>query len=248
VAKIAAAFYPKDVIVRMSDFKSNEYANLIGGSEFEPVEDNPMIGFRGASRYYDEAYQEGFSLECLAMRKVRNEMGLVNVKLMIPFCRTVEEGRLVVAEMRKHGLVQGKNGLELYMMCEIPSNVIMADEFAEIFDGFSIGSNDLTQLMLGLDRDSEKVSHIFDERDPAVKKMIELVIERAKKSGKKIGICGQGPSDYPEFAEFLVRCGIDSISLNPDTVVKTTDRILQVEKELGIPRRKDSDKKASAAN
>ena len=243
VAKIAAAFYPKDVIVRLSDFKSNEYANLIGGIEFEPVEDNPMIGFRGASRYYDESYQEGFSLECKAMKKVRNEMGLINVKLMIPFCRTVEEGRLVIAEMRKHGLIQGENGLEVYVMCEVPSNVIMADEFAEIFDGFSIGSNDLTQLMLGLDRDSEKVSHIFDERDPAVKKMVQLVIERAKKNGRKIGICGQAPSDYPEFAEFLVRCGIDSISLNPDTVIKTTDRILQVEKDLGIPRRKDSDKK-----
>ena len=248
VAKIAAAFYPKDVIVRLSDFKSNEYANLIGGIEFEPVEDNPMIGFRGASRYYDESYQEGFSLECKAMKKVRNEMGLINVKLMIPFCRTVEEGRLVIAEMRKHGLIQGENGLEIYVMCEVPSNVIMADEFAEIFDGFSIGSNDLTQLMLGLDRDSEKVSHIFDERDPAVKKMVQLVIEKAKKNGRKIGICGQAPSDYPEFAEFLVRCGIDSISLNPDTVIKTTDRILQVEKDLGIPRRKDSEKKLSAAS
>jgi pyruvate,water dikinase len=182
------------------------------------------------------------------MKKVRDEMGLINVKLMIPFCRTVEEGRLVVAEMRKHGLIQGKNGLELYMMCEIPSNVIMADEFAEIFDGFSIGSNDLTQLMLGLDRDSEKVSHVFDERDPAVKKMVQLIIESAKKNGKKIGICGQAPSDYPEFAEFLVRCGIDSISLNPDTVIKTTDRILQVEKELGIPRRKDSEEEILAAN
>jgi pyruvate,water dikinase len=240
VSKIAAAFYPKDVIVRMSDFKSNEYANLIGGSEFEPVEDNPMIGFRGASRYYDESYQEGFALECRAMVKVRDEMGLTNVKLMIPFCRTVEEGRLVVAEMRKHGLVQGKNGLELYVMCEIPSNVIMADEFAEVFDGFSIGSNDLTQLVLGLDRDSEKVSHVFDERDPAVKKMVQFVIESAKKNRKKIGICGQAPSDYPEFAEFLVRCGIDSISLNPDTVIKTTDKILQLEKELGISRRKES--------
>jgi pyruvate,water dikinase len=248
VAKIGAAFYPRDVIVRMSDFKSNEYANLIGGSEFEPVEDNPMIGFRGASRYYDESYQEGFALECMAMKKVRDEMGLINVKLMIPFCRTVEEGRLVVAEMRKHGLIQGKNGLEIYMMCEIPSNVIMADEFAEVFDGFSIGSNDLTQLLLGLDRDSEKVSHIFDERDPSVKKMVQLVIERAKKNGKKIGICGQAPSDYPEFAEFLVRCGIDSISLNPDTVIKTTDRILQVEKELGIPRRKDSEELKLAAS
>jgi pyruvate,water dikinase len=248
VAKIAAAFYPKDVIVRMSDFKSNEYANLIGGIEFEPVEDNPMIGFRGASRYYDESYQEGFALECMAMKKVRNEMGLTNVKLMIPFCRTVEEGRLVIAEMRKHGLIQGENGLEIYVMCEVPSNVIMADEFAEIFDGFSIGSNDLTQLMLGLDRDSEKVSHIFDERDPAVKKMVQLLIERAKKNGRKIGICGQAPSDYPEFAEFLVRCGIDSISLNPDTVIKTTDRILQVEKELGISRRKDLGKAQKAPN
>jgi pyruvate,water dikinase len=232
----------------MSDFKSNEYANLIGGSEFEPVEDNPMIGFRGASRYYDEAYREGFALECLAMKKVRDEMGLTNVKLMIPFVRTVEEGRLVVAEMRKYGLVQGQNGLELYMMCEIPSNVIMADEFSEIFDGFSIGSNDLTQLVLGLDRDSEKVSHIFDERDNAVKRMVQLIIERAKKNGKKIGICGQAPSDYPEFAEFLVRCGIDSISLNPDTVVKMTERILQVEKELKIPRKKDPGRKKLAAS
>jgi pyruvate, water dikinase len=242
VAKIAAAFYPKDVIVRMSDFKSNEYANLIGGSEFEPVEDNPMIGFRGASRYYDEDYQEGFGLECFAMKKVRDEMGLTNVKLMIPFCRTVEEGRLVVAEMRKYGLVQGENDLEIYVMCEIPSNVIMADEFSEVFDGFSIGSNDLTQLVLGLDRDSEKISHIFDERDPAVKRMVQWVIEKAKKNGRKIGICGQAPSDYPEFAQFLVRCGIDSISLNPDTVIKTTDKILQVEKELGIPRRKNPGK------
>jgi len=248
VAKIAAAFYPKDVIVRLSDFKSNEYANLIGGSEFEPVEDNPMIGFRGACRYYDKDYMEGFGLECLAMKKVRDEMGLANVKLMIPFCRTVEEGRLVVAEMRKHGLIQGQNGLEIYMMCEIPSNVIMADEFSEIFDGFSIGSNDLTQLVLGLDRDSEKVSHIFDERDPAVKRMVQMVIEKAKKNSRKIGICGQAPSDYPEFAEFLVRCGIDSISLNPDTVIKTTDRILQVEKELGIPRRKEFERETLAAS
>jgi pyruvate,water dikinase len=248
VAKIASAFYPRDVIVRMSDFKSNEYANLIGGSEFEPVEDNPMIGFRGACRYYDGSYQEGFGLECLAMKKVRDEMGLTNVKLMIPFVRTVEEGRLVVAEMRKYGLIQGQNGLELYMMCEIPSNVIMADEFSEIFDGFSIGSNDLTQLVLGLDRDSEKISHIFDERDEAVKRMVQLVIERAKKNGRKIGICGQAPSDYPEFAEFLVRSGIDSISLNPDTVLKTTERILQVEKELKIPRKKGSERKKLAAS
>jgi pyruvate,water dikinase len=248
VAKIAAAFYPRDVIVRMSDFKTNEYANLIGGSRFEPVEDNPMIGYRGASRYYDEDYQEGFGLECLAMKKVRDEMGLTNVKLMIPFCRTVEEGRLVIAEMRKYGLIQGQNDLEIYMMCEIPSNVILADEFSEIFDGFSIGSNDLTQLILGLDRDSEKIAHIFDERNPAVKKMVQLMIERAKKNGRKIGICGQAPSDYPEFAEFLVRCGIDSISLNPDTVIKTTERILQVEKELGIPRRKETEKVKLAAS
>ncbi|MDO9349642.1 MAG: phosphoenolpyruvate synthase, partial [Deltaproteobacteria bacterium] len=248
VAKIAAAFYPRDVIVRMSDFKTNEYANLIGGSRFEPVEDNPMIGYRGASRYYDEDYQEGFGLECLAMKKVRDEMGLTNVKLMIPFCRTVEEGRLVIAEMRKYGLIQGQNDLEIYMMCEIPSNVILAEEFSEIFDGFSIGSNDLTQLILGLDRDSEKIAHIFDERNPAVKKMVQLMIERAKKNGRKIGICGQAPSDYPEFAEFLVRCGIDSISLNPDTVIKTTERILQVEKELGIPRRKEPEKVKLAAS
>jgi pyruvate,water dikinase len=249
VAKIAAAFYPKDVIVRMSDFKSNEYANLIGGGEFEPVEDNPMIGFRGACRYFDESYQEGFGLECLAMKKVRDEMGLTNVKLMIPFVRTVEEGRLVVAQMRKYGLVQGQNDLEIYMMCEVPSNVIMADEFSEVFDGFSIGSNDLTQLVLGLDRDSEKVSHVFDERDPSVKRMVQWVIEKAKKNGKKIGICGQAPSDYPEFAEFLVQCGIDSMSLNPDTVVKTTERVLQVEKELKVPRRKESDsEKKLAAN
>jgi pyruvate,water dikinase len=248
VAKIGAAFYPRDVIVRMSDFKSNEYANLIGGSEFEPVEDNPMIGFRGACRYYDEAYQEGFGLECLAMKKVRDEMGLTNVKLMIPFVRTVEEGRLVVAEMRKYGLIQGQNGLEIYMMCEIPSNVILADEFSEIFDGFSIGSNDLTQLVLGLDRDSENVSHIFDERDDAVKRMVQWVIEKAKKNGKKIGICGQAPSDYPEFAEFLVRCGIDSMSLNPDTVLKMTEKILVVEKELQIsPRKKEAKEKLAAS-
>jgi len=233
VAKIAAAFYPKDVIVRLSDFKSNEYANLIGGYEFEPVEDNPMIGFRGASRYYDESYREGFAMECLAMRKVRDEMGLTNVKLMVPFVRTLEEGRQVIEEMEKHGLKQRENGLEVYMMCEVPSNVILADEFSEIFDGFSIGSNDLTQLTLGLDRDSEKISHVFDERDAAVKKLVEMVIKTAKKRKKKIGICGQAPSDYPEFAQFLVECGIDSISLNPDTVIKTTQKILEAEKKLG---------------
>ena len=234
VATIAAAFYPRDVIVRMSDFKSNEYAGLLGGESFEPEESNPMIGFRGASRYYDERYREGFLLECRAMKKVRDEMGLKNVKLMIPFCRTVEEGRKVVEVMKDAGLQRGRDGLEVYVMCEIPSNVILAEEFAEIFDGFSIGSNDLTQLILGLDRDSEIVAHLYDERNDAVKRMMADVIKRVKKTGRKIGICGQAPSDYPEFAEFLVECGIDSMSLNPDTVLSTTLRILEVEKKLGI--------------
>ena len=229
VAMLGAAFYPRDVIVRMSDFKTNEYANLIGGKGYEPLEENPMIGFRGASRYYNPRYRDGFALECLAMRKVREEMGLTNVKLMIPFCRTVEEGRQVQAEMAKHGLVRGRDGLELYVMCEIPSNVISAAAFAEIFDGFSIGSNDLTQLILGVDRDSSIVAHIFDERNPAVMEAIASAIRTVKAAGRKIGICGQAPSDYPEFAEFLVREGIDSISLNPDAVLKTTRAILQTE-------------------
>ena len=229
VAMIAAAFYPKDVIVRLSDFKSNEYADLIGGRRYEPAEDNPMIGFRGASRYYDPRYQAGFALECRAMKKVREEMGLTNVKLMIPFCRTVEEGQLVLAEMKKHGLCRGEKGLEIYVMCEIPSNVILAEQFAEVFDGFSIGSNDLTQLVLGVDRDSEIVAHIFDERNQAVKAMIASVIRVAKAKGKKIGICGQAPSDYPDFTKFLVEQGIDSISLNPDAVMKTTGMILELE-------------------
>jgi pyruvate,water dikinase len=233
VAMIAAAFYPKDVIVRLSDFKTNEYANLIGGKAYEPVEENPMIGFRGASRYYNPRYQAGFALECQAMKKVRDKMGLTNLKLMIPFCRTVEEGKRVIAEMEKHGLRRGENQLEVYVMCEIPSNVILADEFAEIFDGFSIGSNDLTQLVLGVDRDSEIVAHVFDERNAAVKKMIASVIRTAKAKGRKIGICGQAPSDYPEFAAFLVECGIDSISLNPDAVLKTTVKILEIESEIG---------------
>lgn len=234
VAKIAAAFYPKDVIVRMSDFKSNEYAGLMGGSYFELEEENPMIGFRGASRYYDPRYREAFSLECAAMLKVRNEMGLTNVKLMIPFCRTVAEGKNVIDLMTKKGLVQGKNKLEIYMMVEIPSNVVLIKEFGEIFDGFSIGSNDLTQLTLGLDRDSAQISHIFDERNAAVEELIRQAITEANKMGKKIGICGQAPSDYPEFARFLVECGIDSISLNSDTVIKTTIDILKTEKDLGI--------------
>lgn len=231
VAMIAAAFYPKEVIVRLSDFKSNEYANLIGGARYEPREENPMLGFRGASRYYDPRYRDGFALECRAMKKVRDEMGLSNLKLMIPFCRTVDEGRRVQAEMAKHGLRRGENGLELYVMCEIPSNVILAADFAEIFDGFSIGSNDLTQLVLGVDRDSALVAHLFDERDPAVKTMIAHVIQVAKAKGCKIGICGQAPSDYPEFAQFLVEQGIDSISLNPDVVLKTTAAMLDMEKQ-----------------
>ena len=236
VAMIGAAFYPKDVVVRLSDFKTNEYANLIGGKAYEPVEENPMIGFRGASRYYNPRYQVGFALECRAMKKVRDEMGLSNVKLMVPFCRTVEEGRRVLEEMEKHGLKRGDNKLEVYVMCEIPSNVILANEFAEIFDGFSIGSNDLTQLVLGVDRDSEIVAHIFDERNPAVKNMIASVIQAAKSKGKKIGICGQAPSDYPEFAAFLVELGIDSISLNPDAVLKTTVKILEIEAVQAAPR------------
>ncbi|MGE3779495.1 MAG: phosphoenolpyruvate synthase, partial [Pirellulaceae bacterium] len=231
VSLIAAAFFPKDVIVRLSDFKSNEYANLVGGRPYEPVEENPMLGFRGASRYYDPRYQRAFALECRAMKKVRDEMGLVNVKLMVPFCRTVEEGRRVLAEMEKHGLRRGAGGLEVYVMCEIPSNVILADEFAEVFDGFSIGSNDLTQLVLGVDRDSEIVAHVFDERNAAVTKMISSVIRTAKAKGRKIGICGQAPSDYPDFARFLVEQGIDSISLTPDAVVKTTLEVLEYESQ-----------------
>jgi len=234
VAKIGAAFYPSDVIVRMSDFKSNEYANLIGGSYFEPEEENPMIGFRGASRYYDDRYRAAFALECEAMKKVRNDMGLTNVKLMIPFCRTVEEGKKVVAVMAEKGLIQGENGLEIYMMVEIPSNVILIEEFGKVFDGFSIGSNDLTQLTLGLDRDSFLVTHIFDERNQAVMTLVKDAILKANKMGKKIGICGQAPSDYPEFARFLVECGISSISLNSDTVIKTTLDIKETETALGI--------------
>jgi pyruvate,water dikinase len=231
VGQIAAAFYPKDVIVRLSDFKTNEYAGLLGGEQFEPKEENPMIGFRGASRYYDPRYREGFLLECRAMKKVREEMGLGNVKLMVPFCRTVEEGRKVLAVMAEAGLRRGDKGLEVYVMCEIPANVILTEEFAGVFDGFSIGSNDLTQLTLGLDRDSEIVAHLFDERNPAVMRLVAEVIRRARACGRKVGICGQAPSDYPEFARFLVRCGIDSISLNPDTVLKTTREIAEAERE-----------------
>ena len=232
VAMIAAAFYPKDVIVRLSDFKTNEYANLIGGHAYEPVEENPMLGFRGASRYYNDRYRHGFALECRAMKKVRDEMGLTNVKLMVPFCRTVDEGRKVIAEMEKNGLRRGERDLEIYVMCEIPSNVILAEEFAEIFDGFSIGSNDLTQLILGVDRDSEIVAEIFDERNAAVKEMIAHVIAAARAKKRKIGICGQAPSDYPEFAQFLAEQKIDSISLNPDSVLPATATILETEKAI----------------
>ena len=232
VAMIAAAFHPNDVILRMSDFKTNEYANLVGGQPYEPTEENPMIGFRGASRYYNERYRDGFALECRAMKKVRDEMGLTNLKIMIPFCRTVEEARCVLAEMEKNGLTRGENGLEVYVMCELPSNVLLATEFAEVFDGFSIGSNDLTQLTLGVDRDSEIVAPIFDERNPAVMRSIAAVIRDAKAAGRKIGICGQAPSDYPEFAQFLVQCGIDSLSLNPDAVLRTTLAVLEIEKSL----------------
>ncbi|MCX6989688.1 MAG: phosphoenolpyruvate synthase [Chlamydiae bacterium] len=230
IAIIASAFYPRDVILRFSDFKTNEYVNLIGGKYFEPKEENPMIGWRGASRYYKEGYKEGFALECKAIKKVRDEFGLINVKVMIPVCRTPDEGKKVIQVMKKNGLVQGKNGLEVYVMCEIPSNVILADQFCDIFDGFSIGSNDLTQMTLGVDRDSELVADIFDERNEAVKRMVKHVIEVAKKRKRKIGICGDAPSTYPEFAKFLVDCGIDSISLSPDSVMKTRSIIASHEK------------------
>lgn len=234
VGRIAAGFYPNDVIVRLSDFKSNEYANLHGGQFYEPHEENPMIGWRGASRYYDPKYRPAFELECQGLLKARNDMGLHNIKLMVPFCRTPEEGKKVIEVMRDCGLVQGENGLELYVMCEIPSNVISADAFADIFDGFSIGSNDLTQLTYGLDRDSGLIAGIADERDESVKEMIRMVIATAKRRGKKIGICGQGPSDFPEFATFLVELGIDSMSLIPDTAVKTRLAVAAKEKEMGI--------------
>jgi len=234
VGKIAATFYPRDVIVRLSDFKTNEYASLLGGRLYEPTEANPMIGWRGASRYYAGHFKEAFKLECIALKRVREKKGLTNVKVMVPFCRTPDEGRKVIHTMQEFGLKQGDHGLEVYMMAEIPSNVVLADEFAEVFDGFSIGSNDLTQLVLGLDRDSELVSHLYNERNPAVKHMIASVIEKVKKKGRKIGICGQAPSDFPDFAEFLVECGIDSISLNPDSVIKTRLIVASKEKSLGI--------------
>ncbi|WP_091934255.1 phosphoenolpyruvate synthase [Methanolobus profundi] len=233
VATITAAFHPKPVVVRMSDFKSNEYASLIGGEYFEFEESNPMIGFRGASRYYDERYREGFALECKAMKKVRDEMGLTNLILMIPFCRRIDEAKKVLEEMKKNGLVRGENDLKVYMMTEIPSNVLLIDEFSKYFDGFSIGSNDLTQLTLGVDRDSEILASTFDERDEAVKKLVSMAVQGAKRNNKHSGLCGQAPSDYPEFAEFLVKEGIDSISLNPDSVMKIAVKVLEVEKGMG---------------
>jgi pyruvate,water dikinase len=243
IAKIAAGFYPNEVIVRFSDFKTNEYANLIGGYRYEPEESNPMIGWRGASRYYDEKFKPAFGLECEAIKKVRDEMGLTNVKVMVPFCRTPEEGRKVIKTMEEFGLRQGRNGLEVYVMCEIPSNVVLAEEFADVFDGFSIGSNDLTQLTLGLDRDSELVAHIFDERNEAVKRLVKQVIDAAHnhKPRRKVGICGQAPSDFPEFADFLVECGIDSMSLNPDVVLSTRLNIAKVENRIKakIKRKRD---------
>ncbi|WP_297798670.1 phosphoenolpyruvate synthase, partial [uncultured Eudoraea sp.] len=229
IATIAAAFYPKEVIVRL---RTNEYANLIGGKDFEPKEENPMLGFRGASRYYNDLYKEGFALECAAIKKVRDTMGLDNLKVMVPFCRTLEEGKKVVAIMEENGLKRGENGLEIYTMVEIPSNVILAEQFAKIFDGFSIGSNDLTQLTLGIDRDSELMGQLFDENDPAAKKMIAMAIASARKTNTKIGLCGQAPSDFPEFASFLVKEGINSISFNPDALLKGIENINRAEKSF----------------
>ncbi|MBD3245639.1 MAG: phosphoenolpyruvate synthase [Candidatus Omnitrophica bacterium] len=229
IGRIAASQYPDQVVVRMSDFKTNEYANLIGGAEFEPEEDNPMIGFRGASRYYSESYREGFALECRAIARVRNRIGLRNVTVMVPFCRTVSEGKKVLNVLREHGLERGKDGLQVYVMAEIPSNIILAEQFADLFDGFSIGSNDLTQLILGIDRDSAQLSELFDERNEAVTRVIGELIEVAHSKNRKVGICGQAPSDYPEFAEFLVRAGIDSISLNPDSVIKVIEHVSRTE-------------------
>ncbi len=229
IARIAAAFYPHDIIVRFSDFKSNEYANLLAGHLFEPNEENPMLGWRGASRYYSEEFREAFGLECLAIRKVREEMGLTNVKVMVPFCRTPQEGHRVLQVMEEFGLRRGENGLEVYVMAEIPSNILLAEEFAQIFDGFSIGSNDLTQLTLGVDRDSALVSHIYDERNPAVLRLIHELIRVAHKHGRKVGICGQAPSDFPDFLEKLVEWGIDSISLNPDSILPALPKVLALE-------------------
>jgi pyruvate,water dikinase len=232
IAKIAAPYHPHPVIVRLSDFKTNEYAHLIGGQSFEPREENPMLGFRGASRYYSDRYRDGFSLECRALRKVREDIGITNVVVMVPFCRTPAEADRVLAIMAEQGLERGKEGLQIYMMCEIPSNVILAEEFAKRFDGFSIGSNDLTQLILGVDRDSAELAPLFDERNEAVKRAVSEAIQKAHKAGIKVGICGQAPSNYPEFAAFLVEQGIDSISLNPDSFIATVTHVAEVERRL----------------
>jgi pyruvate,water dikinase len=234
VGTIAAAFYPRPVVVRMSDFKTNEYASLLGGAGFEPLEANPMLGFRGASRYTHPAYAEGFALECRAMRRVRAELGLDNVRLMIPFCRRIKEAEDVLGAMAAQGLARGADGLQIYVMCEIPNNVIQVDAFARLFDGFSIGSNDLTQLVLGVDRDSEIVAFDFDERDPGLLEMLRQTIVGAKRNGRHVGICGQAPSDYPEVARFLVEQGIDSISLDPDAVIRSIRDLLVVEQALGL--------------
>jgi pyruvate,water dikinase len=234
LAKIAASAYPRQVIVRFSDFKSNEYANLLGGEHFEPKEENPMIGWRGASRYYSESYKEAFGLECKAIKQVREKLGLDNIVVMIPFCRTVEELIKVYQVMEEYGLKRGENDLKVYLMAELPSNFLMAEEFAEHIDGFSIGSNDLTQLVLGLDRDSAQVAHLYDERNLAVKKMISMLIRSAKAKNVKVGICGQGPSDFPDFAQFLVEEGIDTISVTPDSFSKTVVAIAAIEKPIVI--------------
>ncbi len=232
IGTITAAFYPKPVIVRLSDFKTNEYASLVGGRFFEPAESNPMLGFRGASRYYNDKYREGFALECRALKRVREDMGLTNLIIMVPFCRRIDEARKVLDEMARNGLERGVNGLQVYVMCEVPNNVLLVDRFSELFDGFSIGSNDLTQLVLGVDRDSELVAHAFDERDPGVKRAISMAIQGARRNHRHSGLCGQAPSDFPEIAEFLVNEGIDSMSLNPDAVMKITVRVLEVERKV----------------
>jgi len=238
LARIAAALYPKPVIVRMSDFKTNEYAGLVGGAEFEPKEENPMIGFRGASRYYSPLYREGFALECKAIKRMRDEMGFTNVIVMIPFCRSTHEADQVLAVMAANGLKRGVNQLQVYVMCEIPSNVILAKAFAERFDGFSIGSNDLTQLTLGVDRDSGELAGLFDEEDEAVKWMIGSVISAAHRAGAKIGLCGQAPSDHPRFAEFLVECGIDSISVTPDSFIAVKHHVADAEAVPALTRQR----------
>jgi pyruvate,water dikinase len=235
VGTIAAAFYPKPVIVRLSDFKTNEYANLLGGSDFEPREANPMLGFRGAARYAHPAYAAGFALECEALRRVRGVMGLTNLRIMVPFCRRVEEAKRVLAAMAKHGLKQGADGLEIYVMCEIPNNVIQIDAFAQLFDGFSIGSNDLTQLTLGVDRDSEIVAFDFDERDPGMIEMLRLAVTGARRNRRHVGICGEAPANYAEIARLLTELGVDSISVNPASLMRTIAVVSEAEKAMPEP-------------